>query len=171
MPLRAKSAFKITSKIKTESQRSLINQMLQDESRHLSFTQSVDVPVDLKEVCDLLRHRDEECQDSGIKTLFSWPVAGLMEAINIIWENHGSDYGVLYQVNCLISQLGLTELSFITKELLSEPAAQYAKSKIAATWGCLNFGLRLNFHILLSASYQIYSNSFWVCYRGRSWDA
>lgn len=141
MPLRAKSAFKITPKIKTESQRSLINQMLQDDSRHLSFTQSVDVPVDLKEVCDLLRHRDEERQYSGVKTLFSWPVAGLTEAINFIWENHGSDYGVHYQVNCLISQLGLTELSFITKESLSEPAPQYAKSKIAATWGCLNLGL------------------------------
>ena len=141
MPLRAKSAFKITPKIKTESQRSLINQMLQDDSRHLSFTQSVDVPVDLKEVCDLLRHRDEERQYSGVKTLFSWPVAGLTEAINSIWENHGSDYGVHYQVNCLISQLGLTELSFITKESLSEPAPQYAKSKIAATWGCLNLGL------------------------------
>ena len=141
MPLRAKSAFKITPKIKTESQRSLINQMLQDDSRHLSFTQSVDVPVDLKEVCDLLRHRDEERQYSGVKTLFSWPVSGLTEAINFIWENHGSDYGVHYQVNCLISQLGLTELSFITKESLSEPAPQYAKSKIAATWGCLNLGL------------------------------
>jgi bilin biosynthesis protein len=141
MPLRAKSAFKITPKIKTESQRSLINQMLQDDSRHLSFTQSVHVPVDLKEVCDLLRHRDEERQYSGVKTLFSWPVAGLTEAINSIWENHGSDYGVHYQVNCLISQLGLTELSFITKESLSEPAPQYAKSKIAATWGCLNLGL------------------------------
>ena len=141
MPLRAKSAFKITPKIKTESQRSLINQMLQDDSRHLSFTQSVDVPVDLKEVCDLLRHRDEERQYSGAKTLFTWPVAGLAEAINSIWENHGSDYGVHYQVNCLISQLGLTELSFITKESLSEPAPQYAKSKIAATWGCLNLGL------------------------------
>ena len=141
MPLRAKSAFKITSKIKTESQRSLINQMLQDDSRYLSFTQSVDVPVDLKEVCDLLRHRDEERQYSGVKTLFSWPVSGLMEAINFIWENHGSDYGIHYQVNCLISQLGLTELSFITKESLSEPAPQYAKSKIAATWGCLNLGL------------------------------
>ena len=141
MPLRAKSAFKITPKIKTESQRSLINQMLQDDSRHLRFTQSIDVPVDLKEVCDLLRHRDEERQYSGVKTLFSWPVAGLTEAINSIWENHGSDYGVHYQVNCLISQLGLTELSFITKESLSEPAPQYAKSKIAATWGCLNLGL------------------------------
>ena len=141
MPLRAKSAFKITPKIKTESQRSLINQMLQDDSRHLSFTQSVDVPVDLKEVCDLLRHRDEERQYSGVKTLFSWPISGLTEAINFIWENHGSDYGVHYQVNCLISQLGLTELSFITKESLSEPAPQYAKSKIAATWGCLNLGL------------------------------
>ena len=141
MPLRAKSAFKITPKIKTESQRSLINQMLQDDSRHLSFTQSVDVPVDLKEVCDLLRHRDEERQYSGVKTLLSWPVAGLTEAINSIWENHGSDYGVHYQVNCLISQLGLTELSFIIKESLSEPAPQYAKSKIAATWGCLNLGL------------------------------
>ena len=141
MPLRAKSAFKITPKIKTESQRSLINQMLQDDSRHFSFTQSVDVPVDLKEVCDLLRHRDEERQYLGVKTLFSWPVAGLTEAINFIWENHGSDYGVHYQVNCLISQLGLTELSFITKESLSEPAPQYAKSKIAATWGCLNLGL------------------------------
>ena len=115
--------------------------MLQDDSRHLSFTQSVDVPVDLKEVCDLLRHRDEERQYSGVKTLFSWPVAGLKEAINSIWENHGSDYGVHYQVNCLISQLGLTELSFITKESLSEPAPQFAKSKIAATWGCLNLGL------------------------------
>ena len=141
MPLRAKSAFKITPKIKTESQRSLINQMLQDDSRHLSFTQSVDVPVDLKEVCDLLRHRDEERQYSGVKTLFSWPVSGLTEAINFIWENHGSDYGVHYQVNCLITQLGLTELSFITKESLSEPAPQYAKSIIAATWGCLNLGL------------------------------
>ena len=141
MPLRAKSAFKITPKIKTESQRSLINQMLLDDSRHLCFTQSVDVPVDLKEVCDLLRHRDEERQYSGAKTLFTWPVAGLTEAINSIWENHGSDYGVHYQVNCLISQLGLTELSFITKESLSEPAPQYAKSKIAATWGCLNLGL------------------------------
>ena len=141
MPLRAKSAFKITPKIKTESQRNLINQMLQDDSRHLCFTQSVDVPVDLKEVCDLLRHRDEERQYSGAKTLFTWPVAGLTEAINSIWENHGSDYGVHYQVNCLISQLGLTELSFITKESLSEPAPQYAKSKIAATWGCLNLGL------------------------------
>ena len=141
MPLRAKSAFKITPKIKTESQRSLINQMLQDDSRHLSFTQSVDVPVDLKEVCDLLRHRDEERQYSGAKALFTWPVSGLTEAINSIWENHGSDYGVHYQVNCLISQLGLTELSFITKESLSEPAPQYAKSKIAATWGCLNLGL------------------------------
>ncbi len=141
MPLRAKSAFKITPKIKTESQRSLINQMLQDDARHLCFTQSVDVPFDLKEVCDLLRHRDEERQYSGAKTLFTWPVAGLTEAINSIWENHGSDYGVHYQVNCLISQLGLTELSFITKESLSEPAPQYAKSKIAATWGCLNLGL------------------------------
>ena len=141
MPLRAKSAFKITPKIKTESQRNLINQMLQDDSRHLCFTQSVDVPVDLKEVCDLLRHRDEERQYSGAKTLFTWPVAGLTEAINSIWENHGSDYGVHYQVNCLISQLGLTELSFITKESLLEPAPQYAKSKIAATWGCLNLGL------------------------------
>ena len=57
--------------------------MLQDDSRYLSFTQSVDVPVDLKEVCDLLRHRDEERQYSGVKTLFSLPVAGKRSQSNL----------------------------------------------------------------------------------------
>ena len=73
--------------------------------------------------------------------MLGWRPSSVIDAVNSIWENHGSDYGVHYQVNCLISQLGLKELSFITKESLLEPAPQYAKSKIAATWGCLNLGL------------------------------
>ena len=141
MPLRAKSAFKITPKIKTKSQRIVINQMLRDDSRNLFFTQDFNAPSDLQEVCDLLRHRDEEHQYFAAKSLFSWPASRLAESINSIWENHGSDYGVHYQVNCLVSQLDLKELSFITKESLLEAAPQYAKSRIAATWGCLNLGL------------------------------
>ena len=141
MPLRAKSAFKMTSKIKTKSQRTLINQMLKDDSRYLYFTQKFDAPNDLEKVCDFLKHRDEERQYFGAKALFSWPASTVTDAIKTIWDNHGSDYGVHYQVNCLVSQLGLTELSYIIKESLLEPAPQYAKSKIAATWGCLNLGL------------------------------
>ena len=141
MPLRAKSAFKMTAKVKTKSQRILLNQMLQDDSRKLHFTQNFDAPSLVEEVCEFLKHRDEERQYFGAKSLFGWSVTSVIGAINSIWENHGSDYGVHYQVNCLISQLGLKELSFITKESLLEPAPQYAKSKIAATWGCLNLGL------------------------------
>ena len=141
MPLRAKSAFKITSKLKTESQRSLINQILQDDSRNLYFTQNFSAPIDLQEVCDLLRHRDEEHQYFASKFLFGWSASRITDAIKFIWDNHGSDYGVHYQVTCLVSQLGLKDLSFIIKESLLEPAPQYAKSRLAATWGCLNLGL------------------------------
>ena len=141
MPLRARSAFKITPKIKTKSQRIVIYQMLRDDSRNLFFTQDFNAPSDLQEVCGLLRHRDEEHQYFAAKSLFSWQSSRLAESIKSIWENHGSDYGVHYQVNCLVSQLGLIELSYIIKESLLEPAPQYAKSKIAATWGCLTLGL------------------------------
>ncbi len=141
MPLRAKSAFKITPKIKTKSQRILINQILRDDSRNLCFMQTYDASLDLEKVCDLLKHRDEERQYFAAKTLLSWPASTVTDAIKSIWENHGSDYGIHYQVNCLVSQLGLKELSFIIKESLLEPAPQYAKSKIAATWGCLTLGL------------------------------
>ena len=131
----------MTSKIKTKSQRTLINQMLKDDSRYLYFTQKFDAPNDLEKVCDFLRHRDEERQYFGAKTLLSWPDLTVTDAIKSIWDKHGSDYGVHYQVNCLVSQLGLIELSYIIKESLLEPAPQYAKSKIAATWGCLTLGL------------------------------
>jgi|TARA_B000000565_G_scaffold103692_1_gene77522 bilin biosynthesis protein len=141
MPLRAKSAFKMTAKVKSKSQRVLLNQMLQDDSRNLHFTQNFDALSLVEEVCEFLKHRDEERQYFGAKSLFGWRPSSVIDAVNSIWENHGSDYGVHYQVNCLISQLGLKELSFITKESLLEPAPQYAKSKIAATWGCLNLGL------------------------------
>ncbi len=84
MPLRAKSAFKITPKLKTESQRILINQMLQDDSRNLFFTQNFSAPSDLQEVCGLLRHRDEEHQYFASKFLFAWSASRMTDAIKFI---------------------------------------------------------------------------------------
>ena len=141
MPLRAKSAFKITPKLMTKNQRTLIIQLLQDDPRKLDYVHDFSDPRTLSDICDLLMHRDEERQYFGAKHLINMPSNEILEALTFIWENHGSDYGVHYQVNCMVSQLGLKDLSYITRESLSEEAPQYAKSRIAAAWSCLNLGL------------------------------
>ena len=141
MPLRAKSAFKITPKLMTKDQRTLIIQLLQDDPRKLDYVHDFSDPRTLSDICDLLMHRDEERQYFGAKHLINMPSNEILEALTFIWENHGSDYGVHYQVNCIVSQLGLKDLSYITRESLSEEAPQYAKSRIAAAWSCLNLGL------------------------------
>ncbi len=142
MPLRAKSALRILGKNHQYHLNPFLQAILIDDPRLLVYPSELSSPSSLDSMCDYLRHRDEGKQYLGAKALLGLESAEQQQAILDIWNQHGSDYGVHYLITNIIGQLRVHSLSDVVVEALNNSEPQYAKSRIAAVWGCLSLGLK-----------------------------
>ena len=142
MPLRAKSALRILGKNHQYHLNPFLQAILIDDPRLLVYPSELSSPSSLDSICDYLRHRDEGKQYLGAKALLGLESAEQQQAILDIWNQHGSDYGVHYLITNIIGQLRIQSLSDVVIEALNNSEPQYAKSRIAAVWGCLSLGLK-----------------------------
>ena len=142
MPLRAKSALRILGKNHQYHLNPFLQAILIDDPRLLVYPSELSSPSSLDSICDYLRHRDEGKQYLGAKALLGLESAEQQQAILDIWNQHGSDYGVHYLITNIIGQLRVHSLSDVVVEALNNSEPQYAKSRIAAVWGCLSLGLK-----------------------------
>lgn len=142
MPLRAKSALRILGKNHQYHLNPFLQAILIDDPRLLVYPSELSSPSSLDSICDYLRHRDEGKQYLGAKALLGLKSAEQQQAILDIWNQHGSDYGVHYLITNIIGQLRVHSLSDVVIEALNNSEPQYAKSRIAAVWGCLSLGLK-----------------------------
>ena len=142
MPLRAKSALRILGKNHQYHLNPFLQAILIDDPRLLVYPSELSSPSSLDSICDYLRHRDEGKQYLGAKALLGLQSAEQQQAILDIWNQHGSDYGVHYLITNIIGQLRVHSLSDVVIEALNNSEPQYAKSRIAAVWGCLSLGLK-----------------------------
>lgn len=141
MPLRAKSALRIVGTIHRHTLNHDLEKILVDDPRQLAYPVELSAPTSIDEISEFLRHRDEGKQYLGAKTLLELDSELQSNALSSLWEEHGSDYGVHYLITNSISSLHLKQLSHIVIDALNNKEPQYAKSRIAAVWACLNLGL------------------------------
>jgi hypothetical protein len=64
-----------------------------------------------------------------------------LDAIEQIREKYWSDYGANYLLTSVVGLQKLHEQSNLVRTALAETLPQYAKSRVAAAWGCLRLGL------------------------------
>ena len=141
MPLRAKSALRILGTIDRHTLNPELEKILVDDPRQLAYPVELSAPTSIDQISEFLRHRDEGKQYLGAKMLLELDSELQSNVLASLWEEHGSDYGVHYLITNSISSLRLKPLSHIVVEALNNNEPQYAKSRIAAVWACLNLGL------------------------------
>lgn len=144
MPLRAKSAFQMTGadrKTVSNDTAALMDQLLQDDPRHLDLSEGVLTTPDPQAIRDGLQHRDEARQYAAARALLEMPAQRQAPFINELRESLGSDYGVHYLLASCSGLLGLKDRADLVRDALNESAPQYAKSRVAAAWSCLRLDL------------------------------
>jgi bilin biosynthesis protein len=141
MPLRAKSALRITGTAHRHIFDANLEKILVDDARYLSYPADMSEPASTEEIVGYLRHRDEGKQYLGAKKLLELDKSEQTSALSDVWTEYGSDYGVHYLITSIISLARQTDLAHIAIEALNNKEPQYAKSRIAAVWACLNLGL------------------------------
>ena len=144
MPLRAKSAFQMTGadrRTVSNGTAALMDQLLQDDPRHLDLSEDVLTTPDPQAIRDGLQHRDEARQYAAARALLEMHAEAQAPFINDLRESLGSDYGVHYLLASCSGLLGLKDRADLVRDALNESAPQYAKSRVAAAWSCLRLDL------------------------------
>ena len=149
MPLRAKSAFQLLTRNNAVrvglEERDLLEQLLRDAPQMLRL-KTHDMPEPTPEsIENYLMHRDEARQYGGMRVLYEMDVEQSSMFLRDLFERRGSDYGVHYFVTALIGLRKIHELKDLLIQSLLETRPQYAKSRVAAAWGCQS--LKLTEHI------------------------
>lgn len=146
MPLRAKSAFKLLSANGIENistfQIKLLRKLLIDDPRELWISAEWEVTPNKKAILTQMQHRDEAKQYAAAQALLSLPDDMQSELIDELKTDHGTDYGIHYLLTVCIGLSRKLDGSQWIATALNEEAPQYAKSRIAAAWGCQNLGLK-----------------------------
>ncbi len=162
MPLRAKSAFQLVDPGKKaevpEEHISTITSLLQDDPRSLSLRDEWLSNQDPIEIENNLQHRDEGKQYGAALSLLKMTRPQQIEMIDGIRSRLWSDYGANYLLTSLIGLGSIGEREELIKTSLAETLPQYAKSRVAAAWGCLRLDLKDQLGLLKSIS----TSSKWV---------
>ena len=162
MPLRAKSAFQLVDPGKKaevpEEHISTITSLLQDDPRSLSLRDEWLSNQDPIEIENNLQHRDEGKQYGAALSLLKMTRPQQIEIIDGIRSRLWSDYGANYLLTSLIGLGSIGEREELIKTSLAETLPQYAKSRVAAAWGCLRLDLKDQLGLLKSIS----TSSKWV---------
>ena len=162
MPLRAKSAFQLVDPGKKaevpEEHISTITSLLQDDPRSLSLRDEWLSNQDPIEIENNLQHRDEGKQYGAALSLLKMTRPQQLEIIYGIRSRLWSDYGANYLLTSLIGLGSIGEREELIKTSLAETLPQYAKSRVAAAWGCLRLDLKDQLGLLKSIS----TSSKWV---------
>ena len=145
MPLRAKSAFQLVDPKKSgeipETYVSLLEQLLRDDPSTLALQHEWICDGEAIEIEKNLQHRDEGKQYGGALSLLRMPKHQQLDAIEQIRAKYWSDYGANYLLTSVVGLQHLHEQSNLVRTALAETLPQYAKSRVAAAWGCLRLGL------------------------------
>ena len=162
MPLRAKSAFQLVDPGKKaevpEEHISTITSLLQDDPRSLSLRDEWLSNQDPIEIENNLQHRYEGKQYGAALSLLKMTMPQQIEIIDGIRSRLWSDYGANYLLTSLIGLGSIGEREELIKTSLAETLPQYAKSRVAAAWGCLKLDLKDQLGLLKSIS----TSSKWV---------
>ena len=162
MPLRAKSAFQLVDPGKKaevpEEHISTITSLLQDDPRSLSLRDEWLSNQDPIVIENNLQHRDEGKQYGAALSLLKMTRPQQIEIIDGIRSRLWSDYGANYLLTSLIGLGSIGEREELIKTSLAETLPQYAKSRVAAAWGCLKMDLKDQLGLLKSIS----TSSKWV---------
>ena len=162
MPLRAKSAFQLVDPSKKaevpEEHISTITSLLQDDPRSLSLRDEWLSNQDPIEIENNLQHRDEGKQYGAALSLLKMTRPQQLEIIDGIRSRLWSDYGANYLLTSLIGLGSIGEREELIRTSLAETLPQYAKSRVAAAWGCLKLDLKDQLDLLKSIS----TGSKWV---------
>jgi hypothetical protein len=162
MPLRAKSAFQLVDPGKKaevpEEHISTITSLLQDDPRSLSLRDEWLSNQDPIEIENNLQHRDEGKQYGAALSLLKMTRPQQIEIIDGIRSRLWSDYGANYLLTSLIGLGSIGEREELIKTSLAETLPQYAKSRVAAAWGCLKLELKDQLGLVKSIS----TSSKWV---------
>ena len=162
MPLRAKSAFQLVDPGKKaevpEEHISTITSLLQDDPRSLSLRDEWLSNQDPIEIENNLQHRDEGKQYGAALSLLKMTRPQQIEIIDGIRSRLWSDYGANYLLTSLIGLGSIGEREELIRTSLAETLPQYAKSRVAAAWGCLRLDLKDQLGLLKSIS----TSSKWV---------
>ena len=144
MPLRAKSAFQISSDPSGDilsRSTALLEQLLMDDPRQLHLDGIADTASTPEAIRADLQHRDEARQYSAARALMTLAPEQQLNLIDDLRTSLGSDYGVHYLLANCTGLLGLTQRADLVRDALAETGPQYAKSRIAAAWSCLHLSL------------------------------
>ena len=162
MPLRAKSAFQLVDPTKKaevqEEHIKTITTLLQDDPRSLAMRDEWLSQQDPIEIENNLQHRDEGKQYGAALSLLKMPKSQQIEIIDGIHSRLWSDYGANYLLTSLIGLASIHEREELIKTSLAETLPQYAKSRVAAAWGCLKLDLTDQLDLLK----EISTSSQWV---------
>ena len=162
MPLRAKSAFQLVDPSKKaevpEEHISTITSLLQDDPRSLFLRDEWLSNQDPIEIENNLQHRDEGKQYGAALSLLKMTRPQQIEIIDGIRSRLWSDYGANYLLTSLIGLGSIGEREELIRTSLAETLPQYAKSRVAAAWGCLKLDLKDQLDLLKSIS----TGSKWV---------
>ena len=162
MPLRAKSAFQLvdpSKKAEVPAEHiSTITSLLQDDPRSLSLRDEWLSNQDPIEIENNLQHRDEGKQYGAALSLLKMTRPQQLEIIDGIRSRLWSDYGANYLLTSLIGLGSIGEREELIRTSLAETLPQYAKSRVAAAWGCLKLDLKDQLDLLKSIS----TGSKWV---------
>lgn len=140
MPLRAKSAIQLLTRNNAlrpkPEERVLLQQLLQDDPQTIKLTQHCIPEPTADAIENYLMHRDEARQYGAMRVLRNMDVQQSSILLRDLFQRRGSDYGVHYFVTALIGLRKIHQLKELLLQSFMEIRPQYAKSRIAAAWGC-----------------------------------
>ena len=161
MSLRAKSFFQIVEanhSIAEQPIQLLLKRLLLDNPLLLTIKDEWKSGESASQIEANLSHRDEARQYAAAASLMMINRDHCLEIIDSMQERLWSDYVTHYYLTCIIGLRQLSEKSYLVKAALAETTPQYAKSRIAAAWACVELGL----HDQLELLYDLSNSSPWA---------
>ena len=125
----------------TEEQ-ALLGDLLQDNPHSIQLKRQWIPEATAEAIEQSLMHRDEARQYGAMRALFDMENERSIAILRDLFERRGSDYGVHYFVTALIGLKQLHPLTELMLQSLQETRPQYAKSRVAAAWGCQRMDLQ-----------------------------
>ena len=162
MPLRAKSVLELIPELENDEEnpeeRKLFRQLLIDNPNDLALKEEHVCPDSAEAIENFLQHRDEAKQYGAAKRLLKTPQNSASQIIENLHQKLGSDYVIHYYLTMCAGLMALTEHKELIISSLHETIPQYTKSRVAATWGCLQLGLMAETDFLA----ELNKNARWV---------
>ena len=161
MTLRAKSFLQIVDAddlLQTAEIQRLFKRLLLDDPQLLDLSDEWQCGLDQEDIEQNLSHRDEARQYGAAVSLMRIDRNECLELIDSMQERLWSDYVTHYYLTCVIGLRNLREKSYLVRSALAETTPQYAKSRIAAAWACVQLQLDDQLELL----YELSTSSPWL---------